>query len=189
MENSEIVSKPLSFFGIDKQYITRKTNTSFRFIVDKKVNKKKSHAMQLYTGRLRVLPDFGTTTCQREVELCVGKFRILSLISSRKYACSLALWWGEWKLSALPRPVFLAPIPCSLSRLLYAADLPPTPTDNLTNQKPIQKPRFTPAPTLFYFRPSSISSLAPAVCQALLTSLQISLTPKGGLPYSISHTP
>ena len=38
------------------------------------------------------------------------------------------------ELTAHPSPVFLAPL--SLSRLLYAADLPPTPTDNLNNQKP-----------------------------------------------------
>ena len=65
-----------------------------------------------------------------------------------------------------PSSRFLAPLPVprSLSRLLFAADLPPTPTDNLNDQKPTRKPRSTPALTLFYPRPSPTSSLAPAVC-------------------------
>ena len=89
-----------------------------------------------------------------------------------------------------PRPVFLAPLPLppSLSQLLYAADLPPTPTGKLNNQKPIRKPRSTPAPTLFYPRPPHLVPCPGCLLGAPDLPTNIRDTQRG-LPYSTCDVP
>ena len=95
-----------------------------------------------------------------------------------------------WKRAALLVPCSLppSPFPCFLSWLLYMVDLPPTPTDNLKNRKPIRKPRSTPAPTLFYPHPLYFVPCPGCLLGAPDLPTKI-LDPQRGVTCSASRTP